>query len=84
METVSAQEIGGNITNILTKVITSQNPLIITADGSQPVAMIHLTEIQSIQDTLYLLSNPANASHLQKSISDLDNNQGIAVELEDL
>lgn len=84
METVSAQEIGGNIAKVLAKVVTSEEPLVITTEDKQPVVMVSLAEFQSLQETLYLLSNPANAAHLQKSILNLDNNQGIAVELADL
>lgn len=84
METISAEQIGGNIATILARVTSSKDPLIITAEDSQPVVMVNLAEFQSLQETLYLLSNPANITHLQKSISDLDNNRGIPMELADL
>lgn len=84
METISAEQIGGNIATILARVTSSKDPLIITAEDSQPVVMVNLAEFQSLQETLYLLSNPANVTHLQKSISDLDNNRGIPMELADL
>lgn len=84
METVSAEQIGGNIATILARVTTSKGPVVITAEDLQPVVMVSLAEFQSLQETLYLLSNPANVAHLQKSMSNLDNNLGIAMELADL
>ena len=39
---------------------------------------------KAAKESLYLLSNPVNAAHLQKSINDLENNRGISVSLNDL
>lgn len=39
---------------------------------------------EGAKESLYLLSNPANAAHLQKSINDLENNRGINVSLDEL
>ncbi len=45
--------------------------LIVRADGRH-VVMLSEAEWNSIQETLYLLSNPANAAHLRRSIEELD------------
>lgn len=84
MESINPKEIGGNIDAILTRVIVSKNPLILKQDNEPAVIMLSLDEFNSLQETLYLLSNPANYSHLQKSMQDLETDQGISVNLEDL
>lgn len=84
METISSKEIDGNIDGILTQVISSSNPLVITGENGSSVVMLSLDEFNSLRETLYLLSNPANAAHLQKSIAELENGKGISVNLADL
>ena len=84
METISSTEIGGNIDDVLMRVVATQNPLLIDGGDKPAVVMVSLEEFNSLQETLYLLSNPANAAHLQKSINDLENGLGIPVSLDDL
>lgn len=84
METISSNEIGGNIDDVLMRVVATQNPLVIDSGDKPAVVMVSLEEFNSLQETLYLLSNPANAAHLQKSINDLENGLGIPVSLDDL
>lgn len=84
METINANEIGGNIDDVLTRVIATKNPLIIKGADKPAVVMVSLDEFNSLRETIYLLSNPANAAHLQRSINDIENGEGIHVCLDDL
>lgn len=84
METINSKEIGGNIDSIVSRVISSRNPLVITGEAEPAVVMLSLDEFNSLQETLYLLSNPANAAHLQKSMGNVENGKGINVNLADL
>jgi len=45
---------------------------------------ISAEDLAGAQETIYLLSNPANAAHLRKSIADIEAGKGIEVRLEDL
>lgn len=83
METISAEEIDGNFSGFLAKVSASGEPVIVT-NNDQSAVLMSLAEFQSLQETLYLLSNPANAAHLQKSICDLDQGRGIEVDMTEL
>ncbi len=84
METINSKDIGGNIDSVVSRVISTRNPLVITGETEPSVVMLSLDEFNSLQETLYLLSNPANAVHLQKSMGDLENGMGISVNLADL
>lgn len=47
-----------------------QNPTIICSDKGNKAVLMSLDEFNSWQETLYLLSSPANAEHLRKSIAE--------------
>lgn len=52
-------------------------PVTITRDGSQAVVMISLEDYQSLEETAYLLSSPANARRLLESIQALESGEGV-------
>lgn len=66
------------------KVIDDHEAVIITHEKTGAVVMMSLEDFNGFQETGYLLSSPANAEHLRKSIADLKAGKGRFVELEDL
>ncbi len=66
------------------KVIDGHEPVIITRQKAGAVVMMSLEDSDSMQETMYLLSNPANTEHLRQSIADLEAGRAIEVRLEDL
>ncbi len=52
------------------KVISDSKPTIICNDKGERAVLLSLDEFNSWRETLYLLSNPANAAHLRKSIAE--------------
>ncbi len=53
---------------IIDQVISDVEPTIICTDTNQRIVLLPLDEFNSWQETRYLLSNPANAQHLEESI----------------
>ena len=53
------------------EVIDDCTPLVITKGSDKAVVMMSLDEWNSWQETMYLLSSPANAERLLQSIDDL-------------
>jgi antitoxin YefM len=51
------------------KVFQDHDPLIITRKNNENVILISIDEYNSLIETNYLLSNEANAGHLEKSIA---------------
>jgi antitoxin YefM len=49
-------------------VIADLEPTIVCTDAGQKAVLMSLDEFNSWQETLYLLSSPANAAHLAESI----------------
>ena len=58
------------LTGLIEQVIADAEPTIICGDKGQKVVILSLDEFNSWQETLYLLSNPANSDHLRRSIKE--------------
>lgn len=84
MQTLSCKEIDGDLDRLVAKIAADTEPFIITGNENNAVVMISLSEYNSIKETFYLLSNSANAHHLQRSINDLANGKGIEIDLSEL
>ncbi len=52
-------------------------PVIITRNGAGAVVMLSLDDYESMEETAYLLSSPANATRLRESIRTLESGQGV-------
>jgi antitoxin YefM len=50
--------------------------LIVTRPNHEPVAILPLSELNGLRETLHLLSSPANGDRLLRSIAELDAGQG--------
>ena len=53
---------------LIDRVILDAEPTILCNEQGKQAVLMSLDEFNSWQETLYLLSNPANAEHLRKSI----------------
>ena len=73
-----------NLAETMDKVIQDHDAVVITRQKAGAVVMMSLENYNSMQETMYLLGNPANAQHLQKSIAELEAGKGIEVTLDDL
>lgn len=60
------------LAQIMAKVCESHSPVIITRQNDESVVMLSLTDYNSIQETGYLLSSPANAERLRASVADAE------------
>jgi antitoxin YefM len=62
---------------LIEQVIADAEPTIICDDKGQKVVILSLDEFNSWQETLYLLSNPANADHLRRSTQEDESGKAI-------
>ena len=56
----------------MNEVCENHTPVIITRQRAEAVVMMSLSDFNSIQETAYLLSNPANAERLRASVADAE------------
>ena len=69
MNTVTTKKARNELDQLIEQVVTDREPTIICDDKGRQAVLLSLDEFNSWQETLYLLSNPANAEHLRKSIA---------------
>ena len=67
MTAITLNDAKENLERIINQVINDAEPAILCTDSGQQVVVLPLDEFNS-WETIYLLSNPANAAHLRKSI----------------
>jgi antitoxin YefM len=83
MDHASYTELRQNLKRHLDKVCDDRAPLVVTRRNAEPVVVLSLTEYEALEETLHLLSNPANAERLLKSIAQAEAGQLVEHEIED-
>lgn len=81
MQTLSVSETRANLKAVLDRVVADKVPIQITRPKGEGVVMISQSEWDGMQETVHLLSSPANAKHLLEGIEELDAGRGEEHEL---
>jgi antitoxin YefM len=70
MNTVTLHDAKQDLDKLIAEVIASAEPTILSTEAGEQIVLLSMDEWNSWQETLYLLSNSANAAHLRKSIEE--------------
>lgn len=70
MNAVTLADAKENLERIIEQVLADAEPAIVCTESGDKVVLVSLDEFNSWKETLYLLSNPANAAHLRQSIAE--------------
>lgn len=70
MDAVTYTFARNNLAATMDKTVQDHEPVIITRQNGEPVVMMSLEDFQSWEETAYLLSSPANARKLMKSLDE--------------
>ena len=81
MRAISYSEARENLKSVIDKVVADRAPIAIIRQRGEGAVLISESEWASIEETLYLLSSPANAKHLLDGIAELDAGKGEEHEL---
>lgn len=77
MRAKSISDFRKNIAADIDAAVEDHVPLIITRPGGKDAAVVmSLEDFNSWQETAYLLSSPANAERLRRSVAELDAGKG--------
>jgi antitoxin YefM len=71
MNTVTLAEAKANLERLIEQVLADAEPAILCTDQGEKVVLVSLDEFNSWKETIYLLSNPANAAHLRQSLKEV-------------
>lgn len=70
MNTGTIDQAQNNLREIIDQVLDDMEPTIVMTERGESVVMLSLSEYNAWQETIYLLSTPANAEHLRRSIAE--------------
>lgn len=66
---------------VMRQVNDNHEPVVVTSQRGAPVVIMSLADYQSLEETAYLLRNPAGAKRLLESVEELSNGGGLTQEL---
>ncbi|HYX30129.1 MAG TPA: type II toxin-antitoxin system prevent-host-death family antitoxin [Pyrinomonadaceae bacterium] len=75
MTTISVDEAKQNLERIIEQVMNDAEPAVVRTERGDEVVLLSRDEFDSWNETVYLLSTPANAAHLKKSIEEAERGQ---------
>ena len=81
MQTLSVSETRANLKAVLDRVVADKAPVQIIRPKGEGVVLVSQSEWEGMQETMHLLSSPANAKHLLDGIKELDAGLGEEHEL---
>ena len=81
MDAITYSAARANLATTMDRVCNDHEALIITRNGAQSVVMLSLEDFQALEETAYLLRNPANVKRLLAAVEQLSAGKGVARDL---
>lgn len=76
MDVMTYSDTRANLKEVMERVVDDRTPVVVTRQKAEAVVMVSLSDWNAMEETLHLLSSPANAARLRKSIQQLDAGRG--------
>ncbi|WP_374576900.1 type II toxin-antitoxin system Phd/YefM family antitoxin [Phenylobacterium sp.] len=81
MDVLTYSDTRANLKDVMDRVVEDRAPVVITRKRGEAVVMVSLADWNAMDETLHLMSNPANAARLAEAIRQLDAGDGIERDL---
>lgn len=81
MQTVSYTDARNQLARLMDTTVRDREPITITRNGEGKVVMISADEFAAMEETLHLLSTPANAERIRQGLSDYKSGKKISGKL---
>jgi len=79
---VSFSELRRRLAHFMDRAIDDRAPVLVTRQGHEPVVMLAQSDYESMVETLYLKSSPANAARLDEALAQAERGEFIEVDPE--
>jgi antitoxin YefM len=83
MKVVSFSEARSSLKTVLDRVVEDADYTIVTRRDAEDVVVMSLESFNSLMETVHLLKSPANAAHLDRSISQFKQGKAVPRDLLD-
>jgi antitoxin YefM len=81
MQAITLKDAKRNLPRLVEQVLADAEPRIVVTEEGGQVVVLPLDEFNSWKETLYLLTSPANAAHLRRSIAEAESGKAEKREL---
>ena len=81
MQAITLKDAERNLPRLVEQVLADAEPRIVVSEEGAQVVVLPLDEFNSWKETLYLLTSPANAAHLRRSIAEAESGKAQKREL---
>ena len=78
MNVITFTDTRANLKDVMDRVVEDHAPVVISRQKAEAVVMVSLADWNAIEETMHLVSSPANAARLMESLAEMD--AGAAVE----
>ena len=76
MDVLSYSEARANLKAVMDRVVEDKTHVVVTRQKAEAVVMVSLSEWNAMIETAHLLSSPANAARLRRSVSQMNAGEG--------
>ncbi|WP_374534561.1 type II toxin-antitoxin system Phd/YefM family antitoxin [Phenylobacterium sp.] len=76
MDVLTYSDTRANLKDVMDRVVEDRAPVVITRKRGEAVVMVSLADWNAMDETLHLMSTPANAARLAEAIRQLDAGDG--------
>lgn len=81
MNVLTYSDARANLKDVMDRVVEDRTHVVVTRQKGEAVVMVSLEDWNAIEETMHLLSTPANATRLRDAIRQLDADEGAEREL---
>ena len=81
MQAITLKDAKRNLSRLVEQVLADAEPRIVVTDQGGQVVVMPLHEFNTWKETMYLLSSPANAAHLRRSMAEAESGKAEKREL---
>jgi len=81
MDVLTYSDTRARLKEVMDRVVEDRAPVVVTRKRGEAVVMVSLADWNAMEETLHLISSPANARRLASAIGQLDGGDGSEHEL---